>query len=400
MNEQMLWGSRLQSFIKEISRYSKYMLNNHLVIILIIGAGGGGLYYQRWLAVLSPDFPVALVISLIMMIVLSAGSIITMLKEADIIYLLPMESRLKKFFLNGFIFTSCIQIIVTLVVFIVTVPLYSARYGLTGFHFLTLTAILMLVKLWNLAVIWETTYSLNQSSRSQDKLIRYVINFFFLYTLIREQYVFTFIITSLMIVYLFVKYLSTKNKVLNWHYLIEKEQSRWAFFYRIANMFVDVPHMRVQIKRRKWLDFLLSAIPYDKKNTYRYLYLRTFLRSGDYFGLFVRLIVIGSGIIYFIPNRYVVVTVSIAFLYFIAFQLITLFDHHSNMIWLKLYPVNNVEKEQAFRHLLATILKVGTIIFSVVVFLVTFDNLATVLTFGLGLMLSYFYSKNKKLKSH
>lgn len=400
MNERMLWNSRIQFFLKEISRYSKYMFNNHLVIILIIGAGGLGLYYQKWLAELSPQFPVAFVISIIMMVVLTSGSIITMLKEADIIYLLPMESRLKKYFLNAFIFSYSIQAVITVAIFMITAPLYSERYGLTGMKLLILITILLLAKLWNMAVVWETTYSLNHSSRLQDKWIRYVVNFLFLFSLISEIYIMIILVMIVMISILYIKYNATKNKVLNWHYLIEKEQSRWALFYRIANMFVDVPHMRVQIKRRKWMDFLLSNIPYGKKHTYGYLYLRTFLRSGDYLGLFIRLVIIGSGLIILMPNAYVAVTVSTAFLYFIAFQLVTLFDHHSNMIWLKLYPINNIQKEQSFRKLFSIILMIGAGIFTIVVGLVTLNILATVVTLLLGVTLSYFYGKMKKLKSH
>jgi len=62
--------------------------------------------------------------------------------------------------------------------------------------------------------------------------------------------------------------------------------------YRIANMFVDVPALKERVSRRKWLDFVLSMI--GEKRTYLYLYTRTFLRSGNYFGLYMRLLVIGG----------------------------------------------------------------------------------------------------------
>ena len=69
--------------------------------------------------------------------------------------------------------------------------------------------------------------------------------------------------------------------------------------YRIANMFVDVPALKERVARRKWLDFILSMI--GEKRTYLYLYTRTFLRSGNYFGLYVRLLALGGVILYFIP---------------------------------------------------------------------------------------------------
>ena len=87
----------------------------------------------------------------------------------------------------------------------------------------------------------------------------------------------------------------TKEKGLKWKYLIDQDERRMTSFYRLANLFTDVPKLKNQVKRRKWLDSLLVQIPFQQDQAFTYLFMRTFLRSGDYWGLFVRLTVIGQG---------------------------------------------------------------------------------------------------------
>ncbi len=156
--------------------------------------------------------------------------------------------------------------------------------------------------------------------------------------------------------------------------------------YRIANMFVDVPALKERVARRKWLDFILAMI--GEKRTYLYLYTRTFLRSGNYFGLYVRLLALGGVILYFIPFLYGRFIVSLIFLYLIGYQLLTLWKHHRMKIWLDLYPVGGEEKKKDFLTLLNAILITGSVIFTIIFLLATKDFMMT----GILLVVSIVFS--------
>src|SRR5699024_10600324 len=149
------------------------------------------------------------------------------------------------------------------ITFAISLPLYHAKYHASGIGSLILGSLFLLVKLWNMAVVWECTYAIDVSVRQRDMWIRIVINFFFFYTLLKGWHLYTILCVACMVGYLLIQYIRTKGKSINWEYLIECEQRSWMFFYRIANMFVDVPHMKVKVKRRKWLDFLLANIPFS-----------------------------------------------------------------------------------------------------------------------------------------
>ena len=71
-------------------------------------------------------------------------------------------------------------------------------------------------------------------------------------------------------------------------------------FYRFANYFTDVPHLRGSIRRRGWLDWLYKFVPYNKDNTQKYLVFRTFIRTDDHFYLWFRLTVISTVIAAFV----------------------------------------------------------------------------------------------------
>lgn len=89
MNE--LWKERVRTFVDEIQRYLKYMLNDHFVFVMIFGGGAGIYYYSEWVKTLDENFPVAILMAAIVALTVAISPVITLLKEADIVYLLPLE---------------------------------------------------------------------------------------------------------------------------------------------------------------------------------------------------------------------------------------------------------------------------------------------------------------------
>ncbi|EEK80156.1 ABC transporter, permease protein EscB [Bacillus cereus R309803] len=355
------------------------------IFVFIIGAGA--YYYQQWLQTLTPSFPTALVMAVLIGLVLTAGSIQTLLKEADLVYLLPVEEKLKPYFTKAFLFTFMIQLYIIAIVAAALAPLYFQQMKQTGAGYIWLVLAFVIVKAWNLFVAWEKSFLTDQNVQRADWFIRFILNGLFVYFLVeRVSVMFIGGIVLLMVLYLAILHQMVKGKPLNWEYLISEEGKKMMLLYRIANMFIDVPALKERVSRRKWLDFILSII--GEKRTYLYLYTRTFLRSGNYFGLYVRLLALGGVILYFIPFLYGRFIVSLIFLYLIGYQLLTLWKHHRMKIWLDLYPVGGEEKKKDFLALLNAILITGSIIFTIVFLLATKDFMMT----GILLIVSIVFS--------
>src|SRR5699024_12432880 len=109
--------------------------------------------------------------------------------------------------------------------------------------------------------------------------------------------------------------------------LVEADISRMHTFYRIANLFTDVQNMNNRVKKRNWLKFMIDRIPFAKKYTYDYLYRIAFIRSGDYLGMYMRLLLIGGLLIYFIPSVWMKLLLGMLFLYLRSLQMIKLDQH-------------------------------------------------------------------------
>ncbi len=88
-----LWSKRQAQHFKEINRYLRYMLNDHLLIALLFLGGGGAYYYNYWLQDVPKDFPYAIIIGLVLGIILTGSRVQTLLKEADLVFLLPIEKN-------------------------------------------------------------------------------------------------------------------------------------------------------------------------------------------------------------------------------------------------------------------------------------------------------------------
>lgn len=398
-DEKKLWKDRASGRIKDLGRYLRYIFNGHLVVVLLFLIGTASFYYQKWIETLSADFPVEIIIAVLIGFLLTYSPVYNFLLEADQVFILPLEDKLKGYFLRSGAASIVFQGYLLLMVLAVLMPMY-AHISSDGFHsFIPFLVILLVIKSWNIATSWRIDYFVQSSFHRWDLIVRYFINVTFTYLLFKQASIFLLLLIAVVCVFYYYSfYVQTKKMGLKWDRLINQEEKRMASFYRLANMFTDVPKLRDTVKRRKWLDILINRIPFTQEKTYLYLFSRAFLRSSDYLGLFTRLTVIGALAIYFISFGLGQILLGILFLYLTGFQLLPLWNHHQNKLWVDLYPVEPKFKTAAFHTLLMTILVIQAVIFTLFI-LVKGDLYISLLTLLAGLVFSYlfvyFYAKNR-----
>lgn len=361
-----LWPERLQAYIKELRRYFKYMFNDHLLFVLIFGGGAAIYYYSGWVKTLDSGFPVGVIMAIVLGIILAVSPIQTLLKDADIVFLLPIETKLGSYFKSGMKLSFITQAYVLILVLAAFMPMYVQVTG-DGFKaFFYLLAIVLLLKIWNLVLHWMILKINDKQSLFFDWILRFSMSALLLYFFIEKASVW-FIAVIILILFVVTLYFrnATKYKTLKWEVLIEKEQNRMQTFYQAANMFTDVPHLRGRVKRRKWLDPLFSSIPFSSDQTYRFLLTRTIVRTNEFSGLILRLTLIPVVLIIFNSNIYFSLAISLLFIYLTGFQLIPLLRKHELKIWTSLYPIPKNQKKIAFLNLLMKVLLIQAIILSV-----------------------------------
>lgn len=398
---QALWKKRSEQYIKETRVYLRYMLNDHLLIVLIFLLGGAAFYYSRWLDELPSGFPVPFIIAIILTVILTNGTVRTLLKEPDLVFLLPIEGKLSSYFQMAFLSSLFTQSYMLVIAFLVISPLYVKTTG-TFLALFMLFLVALLCKVWNLRMSWNVSFFPDARTRWSDYVIRLLLNFSLFYLLFEEADVIFIIPILVMMAVLFVYFNRAVTKLgLKWDYLIDLESRRMLAFYRLANLFTDVPKLKERVKKRSWLNWVTGFIKYSKQNTFGYLYIRTFLRTSDYLGMYIRLIIIGGIILYIVPLEYGKLFVLILFLYLTGYQLITLWRHHNLKIWIDIYPISKEMKKSSFLKLLFMLLIVESILYSL--FLIVEGNLLLALShIGAGIAFSYVfvnvYVKNKLSK--
>src|SRR5699024_11683221 len=93
-NAQKLFHERLSYYIKEVSRYIKYIVNGHMAVAMIFLIVALAIYYQQWLEQLSDQFPATIVIALVFGFCAMYNPIQTLLKEPDLVFLIPAEQKM------------------------------------------------------------------------------------------------------------------------------------------------------------------------------------------------------------------------------------------------------------------------------------------------------------------
>ncbi|MBS4188779.1 ABC transporter permease [Bacillus sp. FJAT-49705] len=391
-DEKKLWKERFNSWLKEIARYSRYIFNGHIVIAMIFLLGTAAFYYQEWLKTIPEQFPAAIIMATAIALILTYSPINTFLTEADKIYLLPLESRLKGYFTRSIIVSFIIHAYLLFIGLGVFMPLYARVNDGDFKKYVPFLIAILLMKVLNLLIRWKVQYYVETKVHVFDSFIRYAVNAVFLYFLFSGVGLIYLLPEAALLLIMLIYYdKNTKEKGMKWEFLIEVEERRMTSFYRLANLFTDVPKLRQRVKRRKWLDWVFSKLPFAQNVTFSHLYTRTFLRAGDYFGLFIRLTLIGAGIVYFFSFGLGQVLVVLLIVYLTGFQLVPLWNHHSNKLWIELYPVNKQLKLQSFKRLLTTVLYCQTVLLTITIFIKGDWKMAIIsLTAGFGL--SYFFS--------
>lgn len=387
-----LFKDRFSEHLKETSRYLRYIFNGHMAFAMLFFISAIAVYYQQWIAALPDDFPTAWVVGIAFGLVASYSPVRTLLKEPDLVFLIAAESKMNAYFRNALLYSFVVQLYLVLLVAAALGPLYAATYPDRSGHVYLLTVLIMLIfKIWNLLANWWMLKVRAPGVRQTDLLTRMLLSIAVFYFLIHGDMVLTVITTGLYIVVFLYDYnVSRKQMGIVWDLLVQKDRNRMQTFYRIANMATDVPHLKSKVKRRGWLTSIVSNVPFQNKQTFNYLYRITFVRSGDYLGMYVRLIILGGLFIYFVPQLWMKVLFALLFIYMSSFQMMTLYHHHRTIMWLDLYPVENKWRKQAVLKWMYQLGLIQTVIFAIV-FLPTQEFAGAGITLLGGLIFNHIF---------
>lgn len=378
------WTQGLRYFILIAS-------NGGMPILLILAAILFSYAYIAFLSWLPETFPAYVLMAFVMAVVLTKCTVRTFMEKPDVVFLLPLEHRMVRYFRQSLIYSSVLQVIIAAIAMGLLWPLYRVRIGDEATFFIALGWIAVF-KLWNVYTYWQEL-KLPQG-RGTHVSFRFIVNLILTGLLFYGGSLALYaLIATLMLVITtwYFSRLGKKNRY-PWYRLVDLEQKKRNALYTLASFFVDVPHIQQQVKQRRWLSRLLISLPYRQQNGYLYLYMRTFARSGEYLGLYLRLTLVTAVVMAFIPNAYAVVAVYLIGLIFTGVQLPAVSRKHDDSVLLKLYPLQPTDRQQSMSRLVFILLTVQSILLAFVYLVSAPSVLLMVGLLGAGLIFSYVYS--------
>ena len=363
------FGIRLARHLKKMMKYMRYVFNDHFILVCVFLLGGLGFYYSQVLKTLPVNFvwgrPIILVFWLAL---LQIGRIATLAQEADKVFILPKEPEMNVYLNRAIRYSFWLPLVALFLMGGMSMPLVVVS---TGWAFSTFFYFIVMLGILKASHLRLQKYELYQISSSERLLWFALWLITSLVAIGLSLYVLPWVglLAALMQAILFYVVLKKKEQAvsLDWELMVQKEKNRMHRIYQFIHLFTDVPEISSSVKRRKILDPLLSKIKKENRNTYLYLYARSFLRGSEYSGLFLRLVLVGGVILFFLKEFWISMGVSVLFVYLIGFQLIPIYTQFDYMVMTHLYPVPDGQKKQAVSKLVTVLLLVAAALFSIFV---------------------------------
>lgn len=339
-----LFAKRRQLFGQTCLRYLRYVLNDHFVLALLFLSGFLMVQYSQLLANFPQQiWPLVLIFALLNLTGLFVGTIATYLEPADKIFLLVKEVELvdhiRQSGRRAFALWGSLQILVNLLF----LPIYL-KMGLAIWQLAILLVLLLLIKWWVF----------------QRKLGK--------------------ILTA---------------TGLDWNQAIQQEQGRKQAILKFFSLFTRVKGISTRVKRRAYLDVLVRKIPQSSSKVWTNLYLRAFLRSGDYLALSLRLLGLSLLSLVFVPQPFLAAGLALLFSYLLLFQLLALYKHFDYQYLTRLFPTPLETKKTNLLVCLRVI--GGALVLPQLLLVLNWQGLLVLLLGNLGLLYIYLPYKLKQL---
>lgn len=362
-NLQDVWRTRFTHYMGEVQKYMRFVFTGHLAIVIMFVLGAGGYQYSEWLKTAPSNFPAIWLTAAIIGIVLGFSRPITLIRQPDEVYLLPLETKLPTYFQKALKYTAFSQMIVVVLLYMVTWPMLRQVAGLSPLTILVGLAGAVLLKWWNVQSEFSYRWAYKGHRVWMDRIVRIVCSFVLIASILYVQF-----IPIIVMILIIVSYpISWKKKLhetpFPYEHFVRLEENRMMGIYRFANYFTDVPNIHGSIKHRAWLDWIYKFIPFGKQNTQNYLVFRTFIRTDDHFYLWLRLTIISALGAAFI-NIPIAIAIFVGALSFAtAIQLKQALTTSTDFRMDMLYPLpKNSRKKAAIKIVRYTIIKQGIIV--------------------------------------
>ncbi|PYI50206.1 ABC transporter permease [Paenibacillus flagellatus] len=333
-----LWKERLGAHLKVVSRYAFYAGQSGFFLFLFAAFITTSYLYGKALDRIPASFPYALVIACWLTPFMAVSPIRTLLRQADLVFLLPMEARMGGYFRRSMLYSFATQSFAAVLAVAAAMPLYRHGYGERALPFLVVLLFILALKFANMLGNWTESGMIRGGQRQTFRLVRWIADAAIIYALASFGFIAgaVLLLASLGAFALGARFV--RRVPVNWPYLRMKEAAHRTTMLLFFNWFVDVDDLPNRVKPRRSLSKLADLVPFRRENAFRYLYALTLLRS-ELFGITLRLTLLALAILLAVDNPLLYAGVYVLFQTVTCVQLSALGRFHRYSVWPALYPI-------------------------------------------------------------
>ena len=331
MNSEQLWGSRFKTYQKKVMKYAKYMMNDHFMIVFFFLFGFLLFQYSTWLKTIRIlEWPLILFISLLLAVFPLFGEIATYVEEADVHFLSVIGEDFKPYFKRAIRYSWIFPLVMNGIATIFVLPIFMQAYGNGTIPFIDIFVTLLSLKGFHF-MIQKSVLEGKLPKNSYYNLALYLVNsicLFGILSLIPNIFSLLMALVLMVLSIIFYRFASAKPVHFVWNELIVHEQMRQQRIFRVIALFVDVPFLKKhQAKRNQSLDIFVGKLTPNRIHPYRYLLVRTALRSSNYVTVFLQMIVATVLLSFASSIWYWIMAIQSIMIVVICFQFASLYEH-------------------------------------------------------------------------
>ena len=330
MNSEQLWGSRFKTYQKKVMKYAKYMMNDHFMIVFFFLFGFLLFQYSTWLKTIRIlEWPLILFISLLLAVFPLFGEIATYVEEADVHFLSVIGEDFKPYFKRAIRYSWIFPLVLNGIATIFVLPIFMQAYGNGTIPFIDIFVTLLSLKGFHF-MIQKSIFEGKLSKNSFYNVALYLVNSICLFGILSFiPKVFSLSMTQVLAVLAFglYRFASAKPVHFQWNKMIQNEQARQQRIFRVIALFVDVPFLKKhQAKRNQSLDIFVKHLTPNRIHPYRYLLVRTALRSSNYVTVLLQMIIVTVLLSFASSIWYWIMAIQSMMILVICFQFASLYS--------------------------------------------------------------------------
>lgn len=391
---------RLQSNLQQSLKYLVLVFNDFFILALIFLFGAIMFWYAQAMKTMpSQRWFYRPLVGAILWLPLLVGKLVTMLKPADLQFLLPQDEQIDGYLKPMFNYSLVVPGIILILLAGILFPFATIKAKIAPLEYILAVFGVFIAKILQLKIMEHNLFFNRKISLLAVNLVL-LLAFILGLTSVKIFYVVFFLLVICVGLLIFKP---RHDALFDWQYAVELEQKRKSRVYSAFSMFTDVKEKRVTIKRRKYLDFLLPK-SLARENPNRFLYRRSLLRNPENISLLVRMTAFAVLVSWLVQNWLWALGLSCLVIFLTVYQLLPMANEFDNNIMYRIYPIQRNNRGKDLVIVLALALVLQWLIISLFWLLLLPINLnlleacAALLIFSLLIGQIYLPAKIKKRK--